>query len=93
MSTDETLALCSVVDLLRRGWVVEVGYDDADLGSAALQIRQQGSLAGSSRRAVRMSFAPWPASSRARAAPIPELAPVTNAHLPLNSFVFAIAES
>src|ERR1039458_2344278 len=45
----------------------------------------------SSRRAVKMSLAPCFASSRANAAPIPELAPVTSAHLPLKSCVLAIA--
>ena len=42
-------------------------------------------------RAVRMSLAPRLGSSLASAAPIPALAPVTSAHLPLKSCVFAIA--
>ena len=46
----------------------------------------------SRRRAVRMSFAPYEASSRARATPIPELAPVMSAHLFWKSVVFAITQ-
>jgi hypothetical protein len=37
-------------------------------------------------------LAPWLASSRANATPMPALAPVTSAHLPLKSCVFAIAD-
>ncbi len=67
-------AFSGIVNLLRRCGVVEVCNDDADFGSLANSAASASRR--SLRRAVRMSLAPWPASSRARATPIPALAPV-----------------
>ena len=86
----EAGAFGGIVNLLRRGGVVEVGGDDADLGSLAAELGGQRLQTVFAARGED-ELAPCPASSRARATPIPALAPVTSAHLPLKSCVFAIA--